>query len=246
MTRKQFRDCTDPVAMVRMIHGMVSGRKLHLYFCGGCRTFEHLLYSRHSRNSLDVVERSADGLATEEDLMVAAYYAESPTFGLDYHPEYIQQNLSNEPDMIRRLVELGAISESVLSGGEFAVNREVSSMLYQAADMVYFLPYGPNELGTFLRSANQCKYVSWPGRWLKDCVFGNPFRPVLIPLSIRDSTVLSLAHGIYRERAFDRMPVLGDALEDAGCNLKEVLDHCRTNEPHVRGCWVVDQILGFE
>jgi hypothetical protein len=56
-------------------------------------------------------------------------------------------------------------------------------------------------------------------------------------------TVTSLAQAIYDERAFDRMPVLADALEDAGCTSTDMLEHCRGGGEHVRGCWVVDLIL---
>ncbi len=54
----------------------------------------------------------------------------------------------------------------------------------------------------------------------------------------------ALADAIYGERAFDRMPVLGDALEEAGLNSIEVLGHCREPGEHVRGCWVLDALLG--
>jgi hypothetical protein len=57
------------------------------------------------------------------------------------------------------------------------------------------------------------------------------------------STVLALANGIYVEKAFDRMPILADALQDAGCDNEDVLNHCRVPGPHVRGCWVVDRLL---
>ena len=58
------------------------------------------------------------------------------------------------------------------------------------------------------------------------------------------STVLDLARAIYVERAFDRLPILADALEDAGCDSADVLAHCRGEGPHVRGCWVIDLLLG--
>ena len=58
------------------------------------------------------------------------------------------------------------------------------------------------------------------------------------------SDAVALARGIYDERAFDRMPILADALQDAGCVNDEVLTHCRGEVVHVRGCWVVDLLLG--
>jgi hypothetical protein len=57
-------------------------------------------------------------------------------------------------------------------------------------------------------------------------------------------TVLALAVGIYAERAFDRLPILADALEEAGCDHADILAHCRGDGPHARGCWVVDLMLG--
>ncbi|MBN9519490.1 hypothetical protein J0H58_13365 [bacterium] len=75
-------------------------------------------------------------------------------------------------------------------------------------------------------------------------IFGNPFQPVTFEPSWRTTAVDGLATGIYEEKAFDRLPVLADALEDAGCSDGDILDHCRSQGEHVRGCWVVDLILG--
>ena len=85
---------------------------------------------------------------------------------------------------------------------------------------------------------------STPSDLIRD-VFGPlPFRPVAAAPSWRTSTVVALAAGIYAERAFDRLPILADALQDAGCENADVLDHCRGPGPHVRGCWAVDLVLG--
>jgi hypothetical protein len=75
-------------------------------------------------------------------------------------------------------------------------------------------------------------------------IFGNPFRPIAFDPSWHTSTVVALATGIYEEKAFDRMPILADALQDAGCDNEEILQHCRGENVHVRGCFVVDLLLG--
>ncbi len=75
-------------------------------------------------------------------------------------------------------------------------------------------------------------------------LFGNPFRPVTIDHRWLTSTVVDLASAIYDEKALDRMPILADALMDAGCDNDEIISHCRGSGPHVRGCCVVDSILG--
>jgi hypothetical protein len=75
------------------------------------------------------------------------------------------------------------------------------------------------------------------------CLF-NPFLAVPQPLLWRTPTVVSVAQTIYDERRFSEMPILADALEDAGCSDADVLAHCRAEAPHVRGCWVLDLVLG--
>jgi hypothetical protein len=75
-------------------------------------------------------------------------------------------------------------------------------------------------------------------------IFGNPFRPVTADPRWLTSTAVALARTIYTDRAFDRLPILADALEDMGCDNADVLTHCRGDGPHVRGCWVTDLVLG--
>ncbi|MCE9566323.1 MAG: hypothetical protein K8U57_30230 [Planctomycetes bacterium] len=75
--------------------------------------------------------------------------------------------------------------------------------------------------------------------------FGNPFRPVAFPPEWRTSTTVAIACEMYESRDFSAMPILADALQDAGCDNEDILNHCRdANQVHVRGCWAVDQILG--
>jgi hypothetical protein len=59
-----------------------------------------------------------------------------------------------------------------------------------------------------------------------------------------DQAAFRIAQSIYEERAFERMPVLADALLDAGCTDEQVLEHCRGSGPHIRGCWVIDLLTG--
>jgi hypothetical protein len=76
------------------------------------------------------------------------------------------------------------------------------------------------------------------------CAIGNRSRSVTLDPEWLTSTVTQLARGIYDERDFDRLPILADALQDAGCDNADVLNHCRQPGPHARGCWVVDLVLG--
>ncbi len=75
-------------------------------------------------------------------------------------------------------------------------------------------------------------------------IFGNPFRPVAFAPEWRTDTAVALARTMYESREFGAMPILADALQDAGCDNPNILSHCRdAAQVHVRGCWVVDLVL---
>jgi hypothetical protein len=75
-------------------------------------------------------------------------------------------------------------------------------------------------------------------------ISGHPFRPVEFSPSRASPAAVALAQGMYDSRDFAAMPVPADALQDAGCERQDVLGHCRGGGEHVRGCWVVDHVLG--
>jgi hypothetical protein len=80
-------------------------------------------------------------------------------------------------------------------------------------------------------------------------IIGNPFRPSSINaawLAVNDAAVVMIAQAVYVELALDRMGILADALEDAGCTDPAILTHLRSPGPHVRGCWVLDLLTGRE
>jgi hypothetical protein len=90
-------------------------------------------------------------------------------------------------------------------------------------------------------SASRCCAI------LRD-IFGPPRAPRLDPawLAWGDRAVVALAGAVYRERAFDQLPILADALTDAGCDDEVILAHLRGRGLHTRGCWVVDRLLNRE
>ena len=81
-------------------------------------------------------------------------------------------------------------------------------------------------------------------QFLRD-TFGNPFRPVTFSPAWRTDTAVSRARGMYEARDFGAVPILADALQNAGCDSNDILNHCRDPKGvHVCGCWVVDLVLG--
>ncbi|HEX4611111.1 MAG TPA: hypothetical protein VH092_23170 [Urbifossiella sp.] len=85
---------------------------------------------------------------------------------------------------------------------------------------------------------------AWERELALELVGPNPLRPVAFEPSWRTEMAVGLAAGMCESRDFAPMPVLADALEDAGCDQLDILAHCRGPGPHVRGCWVVDLVLG--
>jgi hypothetical protein len=85
----------------------------------------------------------------------------------------------------------------------------------------------------------------WQTALVRD-VFGNPFRPLSFDPAWQTPQALALARTAYEERRWEELPLLADALEEAGCDNDAILNHCREQRPHVRGCWVIDLVLAKE
>jgi len=152
-------------------------------------------------------------------------------------------------------------ADKCASEDELHVAREESNAVRQAAydgleahwsqennDQCNFADYAADVAAPDAYTAARSAENKWNlnSDLLRD-VFGPlPFRPITIDRTWLSSAVTALAQAIYDERAFDRMPILADALEDAGCTNQDILQHCRSGGEHVRGCWVVDLLLAKE
>lgn len=231
--------------MIAGLKGVASERKGRLYLCGGCRTIWHLLYDVRSHWAVEVAERFADGHATPEERSNAVFLAEIPTFGNDFIPgEWRKWHPDGSiPSSVQRLAEMGVLTPEQLEENEPAVDETVKDHLLAAASLAEAAcSRGPFDHDWWHHDIPR---VPWPGDWLLRCVFGDPFLPfVFFSRTWLTPNVVNLARSIYDERDFERIPLLGAALKEGGCANHEILDHCRSELPHVRGCWVVDLVLG--
>jgi hypothetical protein len=243
-------DSEDVLAMTRLLGVNVSARKCRLFWCAGSRATWSLLYDDTSRQSIEVAERFADGQATSVELWRAHYGAECPTFGHALLPSFWRQFHRNGsiPDDVRELVARGILDEVNLQRDSELANPHEWNRVQSASRRAEYCSAKTVNLSDFEDSYLQrfSALDEWPGAWLVRDIFGNPFRPVEFDPRWRTSDVVGLARAIYDDRAFERMPILADALMDAGCEHEEIIGHCRGDGPHVRGCWVVDLILGKE
>ena len=130
---------------------------------------------------------------------------------------------------------------------EFRDSLNISSRI--SSNAVDYLVRADDPL---LAGANAAHAAAWQhhelqAEYLREFrdIAGNPFRPVVFQESWRSETVCALAKSIVAQSAFDRMPILADALEEAGCDSMDVLNHCRLEPFHVAECWVLDAIKGL-
>lgn len=244
MTNEEWLRCSDPVTMIKGLEIIASGRKGCLFLCGCCRLVWDLLYDEASKEAVQIVERYADGSASHEDLKTAAWLAECATFEYSYKPSIWREWGTDIPDSVRNLVRLGVLTELQLEEDEPQIDPIWRDRLMTAAQLaaraVCQRPFDNLHWTDKLRVISPKSSES-----LLRCIFGKPFLPAIIPNPAWvTSNVVTHAGTIYDEKAFDRMPLLGDALEEAGCNNEDILSHCRSRNPHSRGCWVVDLVLG--
>jgi hypothetical protein len=161
-------------------------------------------------------------------------------FEHDDPEQLVHHQLIYKNDVFNRLVEMGLMVESESSGGKWEVDEAIIRQIWATAELVYCSVIGNRALAEL---TDLMREVDWPRRWLVDCVFGNPFRPAMIDsawLSWNNGAVRRIAQIIYKERAFHDLPILGDALEEAGCTNPDILTHLRGPGHHVLGCWPLD------
>jgi len=226
MTDTEWLTCPDPITLLGSLGRPASPRKLRLFAAACCRRVLPWLWTRSSEHAILVAERYADASA---DLRELADAQASVRNGLELFP--------GEPVYDASYWACGSkIEDDVGWCSTYARNCSTRQVNQHASDVD-------------ARSEEVAAKEEFEQRRLFHDIFANPFRPQpLNPawLSWNDGTIRRLAEGIYADRAFDRLPILADALEEAGCDNADMLAHCRSEGPHVRGCWVVDLLLGKE
>jgi hypothetical protein len=218
MTESEWLKCSDPKPTLEFLRGKVSDRKLRLFACGCCRLVLHTLIDDRSKHAVEVSERFADGEATEAERQRAERGANAAR--------------SNQDDPHFHATD--AVWDTIK-----AVPNFLDAMDALACDAA---------MDTKDDTAFEAMYAAMSARLatiLRD-IFGNPFRTVTADPKWLTPNVIALAHTIYNERAFDRMSELAATLEQAGCTDANILAHCRQSGDHVRGCWVIDLLLGKE
>jgi hypothetical protein len=209
--------------MLHFLGDSPGARKLRLFAVAYCENVQHWLEDERARAAVKVAEEFADGLATPEEFAIAFAAAEAAFY-----------------DTARR----------VGSGDPtFPVD----------AVLAYFAAYGAIDPEAGFAACTAAAMSAAPSLWAKSAeetrrqcalvreVFGDRLgQPRAIDPCWLTCEVIIRAHAMYDRRDFSRMPDLADLLEASGCRDPEIIGHCRGLGPHVRGCWVIDLLLGKE
>jgi hypothetical protein len=223
MIEAEWLASADPEAMLPFLDGKASDRKLRLFACACCRRVWHLLTDAQSRHAIEVAERYADGRAGVKDLAGAKMLAAGAASRTDRAAWAAYWTTSPRA------------AGSVWNASTAAVEAAARAAA-RAAD---------TDRDAAWRSAHSAS-AREQAHLLRD-LFGALFRPAALDpawLAWHGGTVARIARTIYDERRFGDLPILADALEEAGCSSGAILGHCRGPGDHVRGCWVVDLVLG--
>jgi hypothetical protein len=260
-----WQACSEPQEMLEYLRptGKLSGRKARLFKVACCRRIQHLLTRedvRSCQEAIAVQERYADGQATEADLRSAQsrVNAYATTAGaLVAHP--------GEVDYYAVSYAAWAVNaaEAVVAARDAARAVAYDAVARLGHDTVAAIAASwrhDRRQGRARWAADQATVTTVPAYTaaharersvqadLLRCVFGNPFaaEPRIDPSWITwiGGTVKRLAEAVYEERAFERMPILADALLDSGCDDDQLIEHCRAGGEHARGCVVLDATLG--
>lgn len=234
MTEQDWLTRSNPWGMIDFLGPGASARKLRLFACACCRQVWNPFLPPFVLRVVEAAEAFADGqinadaLASVREVVVKAV---GPANRNDSH---------NGTGYLSHV--LGACLSICTHRNAAEMAQDTAHATANAAADVPLS--GERSAGFVLAErAARAEESAAQADLFRD-IFGNPFYSVEIQLEWLTSTVVALARGIYEERAFDGLPILADALQEAGCDDDDILNHCRDPREHVRGCWLVDLLIG--
>jgi hypothetical protein len=226
----------------RVAH-LMSERTKRLYAVGCVRLTPRPCPFELLDEATDVVERAADGLADEETVAAVHRAAGVAVAECQVWPEGWWSP--------RHYLAIAAERLASPPGLEYA--RTVPGFLFEAFGGKWYESYPPDDVRERVRRLNAAV--------LRDVLY-NPYRDIrgkrlraprrlrrlvqILRPAWRTGNAVGISRQMYESRDFSAMPILADALEEVGCDNADILAHCREPAVHVRGCWVVDLLLGKE
>lgn len=222
MNEQEWLACTNPSPMLEHLRAKASDRKLRVFAVVCCQRIRHLMSDDNSER-YEVAELVADGTGSTSELLSARSVGQRLT----------SYTINNFP--------LAWTAENYADAA--AGDAAHTDPYFAACSVCELAQLAQNPVENEYGNADVGEEHHAQAALLRD-IFGNPFRPVSLDPSWLTTTVLALAQQMYESRDFSTMPILADALQDAECDNAEILDHCRSGGSHVRGCWLIDLMLG--
>jgi hypothetical protein len=234
MTEAEWLNATDPQPMLEFLRGKASERKLRLFACACCRRLWSSWEVAQTPESVLTSEQFADGMVSRDEMRQVKSK-------LGARGGYSAAWAAN-------CAEFAVLEDEAEMAADGAVRSSLSFAYYDVYEQTF---------STESYSGDKTKATDAAKTELKELIvvlrelFGNPFRPLSLDPAWQTSTVIALAEAAYDNRILpaasvepDRLAILADALEDAGCTDSAILDHLRGPGPHVRGCFVIDALIG--
>jgi len=257
MTESEWLASEKPTRLFQQVRGRLSARKLKLLACGCCRLLDPLL-TIAQRQTLAVVERHADGLAGQDEYQQAEETLYRAVNEWIHSPIAPPTDPTPTGEAARAPRPLESVEEAVAHALLRVVVTPADEGLYRTMEHVASAtrrrvrPQGAMAVGPAKREVERQMCAVFRE------IVGNPFRetravgPEWLAAGGRAAsgivkvgeTARAIARGVEADQAYDRLPILADALEDDGCSDLELLAHLRGNSHHLRGCWAVDLVLG--
>jgi hypothetical protein len=242
MTESDWLGCPSTRRLLGLLPLPLDARRGRLLACGICRQFDRFPEDDPLQDALDAAEAFADGQLSAKQrntVQRRAFQFSTPLLqrSMDLMTQFQQtHDQATRTDLAER---------AALAARQATAARLIAACAADDFDAVFTGVNGAGAEGAMLSRSSEMLIEGHP-EIVRDVV-GNPFRrPAIDPLWLmwRDGFIAGLAASIYEDQRFDEMPILGDALEDAGCSDRTLLAHCHDDAPHVRGCWVLDRLLG--
>ncbi len=234
MTEAEWLTSLNVFEIMMALNDDKYNRKWTLFGCACIRRVWHLLKDRRSRDYVEQVEKHVDGAITDQEIS---------DFWDALDADYGHGNKNVHPCFMFYFALRSLVVESAPAKVADDVAEAVGGCI---AESLRPTPDGwsvaMTEAWRIAERTERKKQLD-----LRRDIFVDPFHPLTLDpscLAWNDAAIPKMAQAIYDDRAFDRLPILADALEDAGCDDPDILAHCRSGGEHVRGCWVVDLLLG--
>jgi hypothetical protein len=272
MTEAEWLACTEPGKMLAFLdaHGDVTERKLRLFGVACVRRIWHLFSEEAGQRFLEAAKQYAESVTVSGDVFkpcreiveVLERYGEGQANLDDLESAYdgVSEIIWNANDYIDPCALETIAAEAAAAAASFDLERDPTSpdrrieLFGVPGRAARAAALAATQLGIWPGTPNPVEAAegaAQAGLLLE--IFGNPFSTSAFNFDVPAPTMHSLARAAYEYRELpsgaldpDRLAVLSDALEEAGCTDASILDHLRGPGPHVRGCWVIDTILGKE